>query len=83
MNLVDDESKNRINGLISPMFTAKKLISPLEIGARLKGMGNLRDITDREIEYIKRIFELVNTSGVTEDEFCVVVALAERMTMMK
>lgn len=83
MNLVDEDSKNRINGLISPMFTAKKLISPKEIGARLKGMGNLRDITDREIEYIKRIFELVNSSGVTEDEFCVVVALAERMTMMK
>jgi hypothetical protein len=82
MNLVDEESKQRINGLTAPIFTAKKYITPGELSARLRGMGHLRDISDREIEYIKRIFELVNSTGITEDEFGVVVALAERMTML-
>ena len=83
MTLVDQEARQRIGGLIQPIFTAKKYITPKEISARLRGFGHLRDISDREVEYIKRIFELVNADGISEDEFSVVVALAERMTMLE
>ncbi|KAI9101751.1 hypothetical protein DFS34DRAFT_611312 [Phlyctochytrium arcticum] len=79
MNVLDDDSKARYLALSAPIFKDRDLVSIEEMG---KGLTQKNWVSDQEVEYIKRVFELVAGDYIDQAEFCVIAALAERMTLM-
>ncbi|KNC97368.1 uncharacterized protein SPPG_07294 [Spizellomyces punctatus DAOM BR117] len=79
LNVLGDDSKARYLALSEPIFKDKTLVAVEEMGAELAKMGW---VTEQEIEYINRVFELVAGDHIDQSEFCVIAALAERMTLL-
>ncbi|TPX66872.1 hypothetical protein SpCBS45565_g04222 [Spizellomyces sp. 'palustris'] len=79
LNVLGDDSKARYLALSEPIFKDKSLVAVEEMGAELAKMGW---VTEQEIEYINRVFELVAGDHIDQSEFCVIAALAERMTLL-
>ncbi|KAI8923325.1 hypothetical protein BC831DRAFT_39786 [Entophlyctis helioformis] len=82
MRVMDEETKGRLTIISAPIFKEKPMVGMMEMENALKSMNASRKLSDQEIEYIKRVFELVNDDTVDKDEFLVIAALAERMTLL-
>ncbi|KAJ3044845.1 hypothetical protein HDV00_000722 [Rhizophlyctis rosea] len=81
MNVLDENSKARYIALSNPLFKDKDVLSMQEMADGLQRMG--RDVSGEEVEFIKKVFDLVSGDFVDQAEFCVVAALAERMTLLE
>ncbi|KAJ3145469.1 hypothetical protein HDU89_007094 [Geranomyces variabilis] len=79
MNVMDEDSKLRYIRMSEPIFKDGDLISIDTLGAELTRM---KWITAGEVDYITKVFELVAGDYVDQSEFCVIAALAERMTFL-
>ncbi|KAJ3148938.1 hypothetical protein HDU86_007296 [Geranomyces michiganensis] len=79
MNVMDEDSKLRYIRMSEPIFKDNDLISIETLGAELTRM---KWITAGEVDYITKVFELVAGDYVDQSEFCVIAALAERMTYL-
>ncbi|KAJ3014346.1 hypothetical protein HKX48_005201 [Thoreauomyces humboldtii] len=79
MNVMDEDSKLRYIRMSEPIFKDNDLISIETLGAELTRM---KWITEGEVDYITKVFELVAGDYVDQSEFCVIAALAERMTFL-
>ncbi|KAI8905290.1 hypothetical protein DFJ77DRAFT_479562 [Powellomyces hirtus] len=79
MNVMDEDSKQRYIRVSEPLFKDNDLISIEDLGAELTRM---KWITAGEVDYITKVFELVAGDYVDQSEFCVIAALAERMTFL-
>nr|KAJ3420753.1 hypothetical protein HK105_005285 [Polyrhizophydium stewartii] len=82
MAVLDHDTKGRLQAVSAPIFKEKPAVGMSEMEQQLKSMNSARKLTDQEIEYIKRVFELVSDDTVDQEEFIVIAALAERMTLI-
>ncbi|KAH6598658.1 hypothetical protein BASA50_003693 [Batrachochytrium salamandrivorans] len=82
MSLMDDDTRDRLNIMAAPIFKERPLIGIAEMEVALRDISLIRKLGDQEIEYIKRVFELVNDDTVSQQEYIVIASLAERMSLI-
>ncbi|KAJ3270119.1 hypothetical protein HK104_004980 [Borealophlyctis nickersoniae] len=81
MNVLDESSKARYLALSAPLFKDKDVLTMAEMADGLRRTSG-KEVAEEEVEFIKRVFELVAGDFVDQAEFCVIAALAERMTLL-
>jgi hypothetical protein len=79
--VLDEGTRLRFAHLSKGIFGKTGKIGMERLASALKSVNV--QITDNEIEYIKGVLELFDDTIVDQTEFCLVAAIAERMTMLE
>jgi hypothetical protein len=79
--VLDEATRQRFTHLSKGIFGKSGKIGMERLASALKNV-NVK-ITENEIEYIKGVLELFDDAIVDQTEFCLVAAIAERMTMLE
>lgn len=78
---MSEDTRKRFSKLSTGIFGKSGKIGMDRLASALKAVKV--DITDNEIEYIKGVLELFDESSVDQNEFCIIAAIAERMSVME
>jgi hypothetical protein len=87
---LSSEDEKRMRGMSQRLFQDRISLSLTEVTHGIQTLAKEWNVgsshggvTDNEMEYIKKVFELFDGDHVNQKEFCLVVSLAERLNMME
>ena len=79
--MLDEGTRKRFSRMSMGIFGKSGRIGMERLPSALKTVNV--NITANEIEYIKGVLELFDDAIVDQTEFCIVAAIAERMSMLE